>query len=105
MHSKIANLLREIEIELRQLGLWSDKPLEPQQLMSVEPFCIDTMTFPEWVQFVFIARLKFIIAQGAELPKTSDIAPMAEEFFKVNNVNAEPLISLIKAFDQLITEQ
>jgi len=105
MHSTVADLLLEIEKELRRLGLWSETPVTQSQLMSTEPFCIDTMTFPEWVQFVFIARLKIIIEQGAGLPAVSDIAPMAEEYFKVSSVKASGLITLIRRFDLLISNQ
>lgn len=103
MHSDVADLLLEIELELRRLALWSEEPVSPAQLMSKEPFCIDTMSFPEWTQFVFIPRLKMIIEHKAELPKTSGIAPMAEEYFKGTNINGEAFILSFKKFDQLIS--
>ena len=103
MHSDVADLLLQIERELRRLALWSDTPATQQQMMSREPFCIDTMTFPEWVQFVFIARLAFIIEQGAAFPTASDIAPMAEEYFKGAKLDGGHIVALIKQFDQLVT--
>lgn len=105
MHSEVADLLLEIEFELRRLGLWSERPVTKVQLLSSQPFCIDTMTFPEWVQFVFIARLKLIIEQGAGFPEVSDITPMAEEYFKAGSVEASGLIALIRRFDHLILNQ
>ncbi len=102
MHSEIADLLLEIESELRRLALWSQKPVTTAQLMSTEPFCIDTMTFPEWVQFVFITRLNVIVEQGGELPNVSGIAPMAEEYFRGTSINAEAFIAAIQKFDQLV---
>lgn len=103
MHAEVADLLLALELELRRLELWSENPATEAQLNSTEPFCIDTMTFPEWVQFVLISRLKIIIQQGAELPKVSGIAPMAEEYFKGEAINAEAFILSVKKFDQLIS--
>lgn len=104
MHSEIADLLLNIEWELRRLGLWSNIPATQEQLMSSEPFCIDTMTLPEWIQFVYLVRLKSIIEQGLALPKVSGIAPMAEEYFKHTSVDASIVINLFKQFDQLISD-
>jgi len=105
MHSEVADLLLEIELELRRLGLWSEKPVTKAQLLSSQPFCIDTMTFSEWLQFVFIVRLKLIVERGAGFPEVSDITPMAEEYFKTGSVKASGLISLIRRFDHLISNQ
>lgn len=105
MYLEVADLLLEIELELRRLDMWSEKTVTKEQLMSTEPFCIDTMTFPEWIQFVFIMRLKIILEQGAELPNTSAIAPMAEEYFRGASINAGAFISSIKKFDQLISDR
>ncbi|WP_250657619.1 YqcC family protein [Alkalimarinus coralli] len=102
MHSKIADLLLDIELEMRRLNIWSDLAPTQEQLMSTEPFCIDTMSFPEWIQFVFIERLKCIVEQGGTLPSNSDIAPMAEEYFRGSSLNATAFVALIRAFDQLI---
>jgi uncharacterized protein YqcC (DUF446 family) len=102
MHSEIADVLLNIELELRRLDLWSQVPATQEQLMSSQPFCIDTMIFPEWIQFVLIERLKPIIEGGLSLPKTSGIAPMAEEYFKHEAIEASAVISLLKRFDQLI---
>lgn len=104
MHSKIADVLLDIEAEMRRLELWSEKPASPEQLRSTQPFSIDTMTFPEWTQYVFIVRLKTIIETSAPLPPTSDIAPMAEEYFKAIHVDSAALEASFRTFDQLINK-
>ena len=105
MHSKVADLLLQIEQALRELELWSDKTPTSEQLMSSEPFCLDTLTFPEWIQFVFIEKLNDIIEQGTELPMNSSIAPMAEEFFRGADLNVKNLVELMGAFDQLVSNR
>ena len=42
---RIADLLLEMEAELRRLGLWETEAPTLESLSSQEPFCIDTLTF------------------------------------------------------------
>ncbi|MCQ3971707.1 YqcC family protein, partial [Klebsiella pneumoniae] len=45
----IAQQLLLIERELRTLDLWSVEPPAPEDLASVEPFCVDTLRFEQWL--------------------------------------------------------
>ncbi len=46
MDTEVAELLIDIESELRKLGLWSQIPPTEQALASDQPFCVDTLTLP-----------------------------------------------------------
>jgi uncharacterized protein YqcC (DUF446 family) len=80
-HNELANLLFELEKDLREAQLWARQSPPPEALLSTEPFSIDLLTFTEWLQFIFLPRMYAIIEAAEELPETCSIAPMAEQFF------------------------
>lgn len=102
--SQLADLILEIERQLRLLDLWSDEVPSEARLSSQEPFAIDTLSFNEWLQFLFIPRMKVILEQAGGLPVQSNISPMAEEYFKSND-KAANLIKAIQEFDQVINSR
>lgn len=106
-YSRLADTVLEIEREMRQLSMWisEDSPEAPshEALSSTQPFCIDTLEFPEWVQFVLLVRVRNLIEAGAELPEKSDIAPMAEEYFRQRPQNTDNLVEFIREMDRIIS--
>lgn len=101
----ISELLIDIEKELRYLQLWDDEMISDEALMSDQPFAIDTMTFPQWLQFIFLPRMYFIIEQQMQLPSNCGITPMAEQYFSVLNLPSAPLIDHLQKVDALLTRQ
>ena len=97
---ELADLLLAIEAEMRRIGVWEAQPPPPEALRSTQPFSIDTLTCVQWLQWVFVARMKEVLEQGLTLPGQSDILPYAEECLK--SVDASRLLSLIRRFDELI---
>ncbi|WP_375172393.1 YqcC family protein [Marinobacter sp.] len=102
---QVADSLLQIEIELRQLGLWEAEPPSPEALRSTQPFCIDTLEFTQWLQFVFVARMKVIIENDRPLPAVSGIAPMAEEHFRTRPESGSGLIRALEEVDRLLSGQ
>lgn len=101
----VNSLLIDIEAELRQLNLWQYEPPSAQALASVEPFCVDTLNFSQWLQFVFLPRMYQLLQQHQPLPCSCSIAPMAEEYFNQLHLRqAKSLIAALAALDQLLTE-
>ncbi len=96
--------LNELEFALQRADLWSDQPPLPAQLLSNEPFCIDTLDFNEWLQWVFIARLQQMIEQGQfqSLPNRSDIAGMAEEVYKEQGAKLREILPILQEIDKLL---
>jgi len=88
---------------MRQHDLWQDNRPSAQALNSRQPFCIDTLSFNQWLQFIFIERIKTIIETEAPLPESSQIAPMAEEFFKSSDDSGKRIIKIMAEFDAIIT--
>ena len=97
----LASLLIDIECELRRASLWSAEPPSTEALASVEPFCVDTMDFQDWLQFVFLPRMQVLLEARGPLPLQCDIATMAETVWAAN-VHAKHVIAVLRAFDQTI---
>lgn len=93
-----------IEHELHVLGWWSVEPPSAEALSSQQPFCVDTLAFEEWLQWIFLPRMKHIIEQGQPLPAMSGILQMGEMVFVGRSEQAGGLLQLLGAFDRLIAD-
>jgi uncharacterized protein YqcC (DUF446 family) len=102
VHADIAAVLIYIEAQLRQLNLWDKIPPSTQALASVQPFCVDTLTFPQWLQFVFIPTLYQMMEAGEPLPEACSIAPMADAYFRHTGAVLEPLLASLGLIDDLL---
>jgi len=102
--ASVADQLLVIERELRVQGWWDSVAPEPLALSSQQPFCVDTLAFEQWLQWVFLPRMKQIVEAGTPLPKVSGIQPMAEQVFAGQLSKARELIRLLGEFDQLIAD-
>lgn len=103
-YSSVTEYLLLIEKEMRRIGLWESEPPSVSALSSQQPFCIDTLLFSQWLQFVFVPRMAGLISQGGPLPVNCDIYPMAEEFFLKQSYSSATLLSLIKKVDEVIND-
>ena len=103
--NKIADQLLLIERELRIQGWWDDVMPSAEALSSVEPFSVDTLDFEQWLQWIFLPRMKMILEQDLPLPSASGIQEMAEMVFASRNLGGKDrqLQVLLKEFDQLIS--
>ena len=102
-HIAVAELLIDVETELRVLQLWDDEWPSREALASEQPFAIDTLTFPQWLQFIFLPRMYLLIDAQAPLPENSGIAPMAEQYFSVLDLHSAPLIGHLVRIDRLLS--
>jgi uncharacterized protein YqcC (DUF446 family) len=101
---KIADQLLLIERELRVLGWWKDVPPSDEDLSSREPFCVDTLDFDQWLQWIFLPRMKTILEQDLALPNASGILEMAQMVYASRLEETRHLQDLLAQFDRLITE-
>jgi uncharacterized protein YqcC (DUF446 family) len=105
MRTEIAEVLIDIEAQLRQLGLWDKIPPSTQALASSEPFCVDTLTLPQWLQFVFLPTLYQMLEDDQPLPERCGIAPMAEEFFRDSDLAIADLVASLVKIDDLLSQE
>jgi uncharacterized protein YqcC (DUF446 family) len=80
-HADLAALLRELEGAMHGAALWDALPPSPAALESVEPFCVDTLSLPQWLQWIFLPRMRALLDARAALPAKCGIAAMAEVYF------------------------
>lgn len=105
MQTQVAEVLIDIEAQLRRLNLWDRIPPSSQALASTEPFCVDTLTLPQWLQFVFIPTLYEMLEDEAPLPQRCGITPMAEEFFRGSGLAVDELLQLLERIDALLSAE
>ncbi|WP_394238844.1 YqcC family protein [Pseudomonas anguilliseptica] len=98
----VAEQLLLIERELRLLGWWEMQSPSAQALSSQQPFCVDTLAFEQWLQWIFLPRMKQMLEAGVALPSVSGIQPMAEQVYGGQAKKARELIKLLGEFDQQI---
>jgi uncharacterized protein YqcC (DUF446 family) len=103
MRTDVAAMLIDIEAQLRQLGLWDAVPPSPEALASEQPFCIDTLTLPQWLQFIFLPTLYRMLEQDQPLPERCGIAPMAEEYFRGTGLASTDLVEALLKVDELLS--
>jgi uncharacterized protein YqcC (DUF446 family) len=100
-----AVLLEELTLTLQSLNLWQAEAPSRQALSSSSPFCCDTLDFEQWLQYVFIVKIKQMIDQGQTLPNKIALTPMGEESFKHLSTQARPLITILNKIDKTLTGQ
>ena len=103
MHTEVAAVLIDVEAELRRLRLWDDAPPSAAALASTQPFAVDTLTLPQWLQFIFLPRMYALLEARAALPGQCGIAPMAEEYFRGSSLAIEPLLDALEQVDTLLS--
>ncbi|MDG9671746.1 YqcC family protein [Hahella sp. CR1] len=103
VYVELADVLLGLEMELRNLGLWrKDQPHE-EALASVTPFCADTLEFHEWLQFIFIERMKVIVEFRAPMPPMrSGIEPAAEMAYQGQLGKVAGLLASLRKVDEAI---
>jgi uncharacterized protein YqcC (DUF446 family) len=105
MPTEVAEILIDIEAQLRQLGQWNKLHPPAEALASDLPFCVDTLTLPQWLQFVFLPTLYAMLQEGQTLPERCGIAPMAEEYFRGTGLRSSELVAALVRIDELLSEQ
>lgn len=109
IYHQLAILLLDVEKDLRNLALWEQQPPTPEALASTQPFAVDTLSFNQWLQFIFLPRMTQLVEAAGSLPQTCGIAPMGEQFIsgrlQENSPYQERLIRHLMAIDQLIEDQ
>lgn len=103
VYQALADRLLGIEMELRALDLWDTESPPDEALASREPFCVDTLRFSQWLQFILLPRLRELLEAGAPLPGNSQITPAAE--IALQGLSNDPVLLLaeLQALDDLLT--
>ena len=84
---------------MKRIRLWQEGPLEAEQYGFKAAFAGDTMSFPQWLQFIFIPNVKRAAAKE-NFPSGSQVSARAvREFDGMDEASA--LIEYLTQFDAL----
>jgi uncharacterized protein YqcC (DUF446 family) len=100
-YAAVAQKLAEVEAEMRRLGLWQAEALAPECYNFTQPFAGDTMSIDQWLQFIFIPRVREIIAQRGEFPPASSVAARVLREFDGSPIDITNLHLRLYEFDRL----
>ncbi|RVT46424.1 YqcC family protein [Rheinheimera sediminis] len=103
MYMQVTVLLNQIESELKASELWACVAPDEQAMQSTAPFFCDTMPLENWLQFVFLPRMRALVAGRLPLPRQIAVCPIAEEAFKPLNRQKLLLINSIADLDELLS--
>src|SRR5262249_32826861 len=84
----------------RRIGFWQNQPLLPEQMGFTQAFAMDTMTFTQWLQFVFLPRVREAAASN-QFPSNSSVGTQAVREFD-GDPEAGDLVTLLSEFDALL---
>lgn len=108
MHQTISQLLLALEQHLVTLNLWSSTRPSAEALASTEPFAVDTLSFAQWLQFIFIPKMQQLATTLQPLPSNCAIAPMGEEYLKIERLTgdeAKKFLATLQQIDQCLEQQ
>jgi uncharacterized protein YqcC (DUF446 family) len=95
----VLSKLAQIETEMRRIDLWQEDPLMAEQYDFKAAFAGDTMSFPQWLQFIFIPNVQRAGKNGS-FPSSSQVSTKAVREFDGMD-EAARLIELLSEFDAL----
>jgi dTDP-4-dehydrorhamnose 3,5-epimerase len=97
----VLELLQHLRTIMAANNLLQQEPLPAEAFHTDAPFACDTMTFVQWLQFVFIPKMHGC-CQHKTLPENMAIAAMAETVLVLNAENL-PLLRVLQKLDNCIS--
>ncbi len=99
-YTQADSYMAKLEAALRESDLWPERrPSGPIEVKGA--FGCENMTFPQWLAWVFIPRVREIVAERGEFPASSEVGAYAvREFDGVDE--AGDVISILSEFDEMI---
>ena len=93
-----------IEAAMRGAGMWQTEPLPEEAYQFTQAFAMDTMAYSQWLQFIFLDRIRSIIAERGNFPPKSQVAAQAVREFDGFH-EASELCSVLSEFDAWINRR
>ena len=100
LYSEVEFKLSAIDREMKRIEYWTFESLPDEAYDFQEAFAMDTMAFSQWLQFIFIPRVRSIIEQKGDFPSESMVGTQAAREFEGDG-NASELVTLLSEFDEL----
>lgn len=100
---QLVELIDALEGEMQELGLWQQHAPSVESLSSQEPFAIDSLTPLEWLQWIFVARIRLLLKDNQPLPIGFAMAAYFEECWK-HEQEMNSLINIIQQIDKVCSD-
>ena len=97
---RLKQYLIDLEMKMQASGLWQERAPSDEALSSGEPFAIDTLRPEEWLQWIFIPRIRDLIKHNQPMPCGFAIAPYFEETWK-QDAKKQAFLPLIRNIDKV----
>jgi uncharacterized protein YqcC (DUF446 family) len=99
----VAEALAVVEAEMRRIGLWDVAEPSPEELAEAGAFGIPTMSFGQWLRWVYVPAVRAAVAGERALPAASHVAAQAvrEWGWGLEPGANDRLIELLTEFDGL----
>lgn len=104
LRQQCEQLLDELEQVLNNHALWQATPPSTERLASTEPFAVDTLACHEWLQWVFVPKMRALIDTERALPRNFEISPYVEEAMKEHAGHGD-VVAVVVRIDHLFSEQ
>lgn len=101
----ISNYLNELEEELKALQLWGGEQGRPEEkaFLDPNPFCLDSMDFHQWLEYVLIAKFREMIAAENPLPDKMCVHTYAQEKYRGQWSKYRNLIVILRKLDEEVS--
>ncbi|MBL4913441.1 YqcC family protein [Shewanella schlegeliana] len=96
-------MLVALEAELANQGLLSQQLPSAEALASTAPFACDLMPFEQWLQFIFLPKLHYLLDEQMSLPNKIAVAPMAQHVW-AEGAKHQHLIRILTDLDALLSQ-
>ncbi|WP_340677672.1 YqcC family protein [Paraglaciecola sp.] len=100
---EVETLLQKLETVLRDLSLWSVNVPSLEAMASTAPFACDSMPLEQWLQFIFIPKIREWLLLEQPLPNQMGLFPMGQQCFTAPAHQHTILVVLLQ-IDRLFEE-
>lgn len=101
IHQELERAVEDLEATLKAASLWQVETPAPAAFASRQPFCVDTMSLPQWLRFVFVARLHALIEAQAPLPEKCDVAPAVAAYLQQQRARTSDRLLVVQSVERL----
>lgn len=101
--SQVNALLEQINQEMIKQDLWQSTLPSKEALASEQPFCCDTLSFAQWLEFILLPKMQMLVDSNMALPQEFLILPMAQESFAKIEQDTTKLLDLIGQLDAVFS--
>lgn len=99
---RLGEIADGIEAELKRIGWWQDDPPSEETAVAGGAFGMKTVAFSQWLQVVFVKRLRQAAAGEFPMPSSSSVSTMATREFDGYPEDLSRLMDYLYEVDGLV---